>query len=499
MTLWPARPMSPGPAGSRRPAVSMAAGLVVLVSAAVVWGPGLVRGGGEHSGVDPTARFLLAVAVIVLLSHLLGTVLRRFGQPAVIGEIVGGLLLGPSALGWAWPSAQAWLLPDEVKSTMSMAAQLGLVTFMFLLGCELRMERVRSGRTALAATVVGGMGLPFLAGLGLAVAAPDVLRGSAAHHTSYALFFGLALSVTALPVLARVLVDLRMDRSELGTFALAGAAVGDGVAWLALTVILAMTSATGSVAATVGLTVALVTVTVLVVRPVLAAAVHTAEKQPGGAKLLLPMMLLAGAVAYAAITQVIGLHPVIGAFLFGTVVPRGSRSAQRMNEQLQGFTLAVLLPLFFAGVGLNVSIRGLGLSPWHWAVLFGVVAAATVAKFAGAGGAAIAVGMSRNEAMRLGALMNCRGVTEIVVAGIGWEAGLISANGLTVLVLMALATTALTGPMLKVFGVRPPSAAGTPAPFPVHEGPDPDRPPATADSVRIPSSSAQRAPHTLEV
>nr|WSW71444.1 cation:proton antiporter [Streptomyces sp. NBC_00995] len=477
----------------------MAAGLVVLVGAAVVWGPGLVRGGGGHAGDDPTARFLLAVAVIVLLSHLLGTAFRRFGHPAVIGEIVGGLLLGPSALGWVWPSAQAWLLPAEVRSTMSMAAQLGLVTFMFLLGCELRMERVRAGSTALAATVVGGMGLPFLAGLGIAVAAPDVLRGSAGHHTSYALFFGLALSVTALPVLARVLVDLRMDRSELGTFALAGAAVGDGVAWLALTVILAMTSATGSVAATVGLTLALVTVTMLVVRPLLAAAVRTAEERQGGARLLLPMMLLAGAVAYAAITQVVGLHPVIGAFLFGTAVPRGSRAAQRMNEQLQGFTLAVLLPLFFAGVGLNVSVRGLGLDPWHWIVLVGVVVAATVAKFAGAGGAAMAVGMSRNEAMRLGALMNCRGVTEVVVAGIGWEAGLISSNGLTVLVLMALATTALTGPLLKAFGVRAPADAGAAAPRPGREGADPARPPVPTASVRIPSPAAQRSPHTLEV
>lgn len=496
MTVSTVPPVRPGTPRSRRPAVGIVAGLVVLVSAVVVWGPGLVRGGEGHGGVDPTARFLLAVAVIVLVSHLLGTVLRRFGQPAVIGEIVGGLVLGPSALGWAWPSAQAWLLPAEVKSTMAMAAQLGLVTFMFLLGCELRMERVSSGRTALAATVLGGMGLPFLAGLGIAVAAPDVLRGASAHHTGYAVFFGLALSVTALPVLARVLVDLRMDRSELGTFALAGAAVGDGVAWLALTVVLAMTSATGGVAATVGLTLALVTVTVLVVRPLLAAAVHVAEKQPGGAKVMLPMMLLAGAVSYAAITQVIGLHPVIGAFLFGTVVPRGSRSAERMNEQLQGFTLAVLLPLFFAGIGLNVSIRGLGLAPWHWTVLVAVVAAATVTKFVGAGGAARAAGMPRNEAMRLGALMNCRGVTEIVVAGIGYEAGLIGANGLTVLVLMALVTTALTGPLLRAFGVRPPSRSDA-SPYPADEGPSPDGPPAAA-SVPI-TAPAERRARTQEV
>ncbi|MGW7578722.1 cation:proton antiporter domain-containing protein [Streptomyces sp. NPDC054765] len=191
------------------------------------------------SGVDPMARFLLAVAVVVLLSHLLGVLLGRLGQPLVIGEILGGLLLGPSALGWVWPAGQAWLLPPEVTSTLNMAAQLGLVTFMFLLGCELRMERTartartarmdhpartdrtdhpartrrtrrtrrtgRTGRTgpmgrsALVAAVAGGMGLPFLAGTGIAAVAPALLKGSVHQYAGYLFFFGLAMSVTEAP------------------------------------------------------------------------------------------------------------------------------------------------------------------------------------------------------------------------------------------------------------------------------------------------------------
>lgn len=417
--------------------------------------------GSGGAGFDPMARFLLAVAVIVLLSHLLATLLGRVGQPLVVGEILGGLLLGPSALGWISPSAQAWLLPPEVVSTLDMAAQLGLVTFMFLLGCELRMERAdgpgSKGNKAVGVAVLGGMGLPFLIGLGVAAAAPALLRGSTPSQGAYLAFIGLTMSVTALPVLARILVDLRMDRSPLGSLALAGAAVGDGVAWLALTVILTLTGSGGTlhIAATIGLTLALVALTALVVRPLLAAVVRRAERRPGGQRLL--PLLLVGALGYATITHLLGLHPVIGAFLFGTAVPRDSPVTTWMNEQLQGFTLAVLLPLFFAGVGLHVSVGALGLDPWVWLAFAGIVLAATLSKVVGAGGAARLIGMPRTEALRFGVLMNCRGVTELVVAGIGWQLHLISTTGLTVLVLMALITTAMTGPLLSFLGVRAPT------------------------------------------
>ncbi|GAB1513334.1 cation:proton antiporter [Actinophytocola sp. KF-1] len=417
-------------------------GLVVLVAAAAMWGPALVEG---HPA-DPVARFLFSVAVILLVCHVTGAVLRRFGQPPVLGEVVGGLLLGPSVLGLAFPAAQDWLFPAPVLTALNHAAQLGLIVFMFLLGCELRTDRIGS-RRVVGATVLGGMGLPFAAGACVALTAPALGDGG----TGFVLFFGLALSITALPVLARILVDLGLADTRLGATALSSAAVGDGVAWFALTVILAGTglSGTGDVATTAGLAVALVVVTVLCVRP----ALRTLVARAGSHQLLLGTLVV-GALGYAGVTQLIGLHPVIGAFLFGVAVPRNAPAVTRIGEQLQGFAIAILLPLFFAGVGLSTSVGLLGESVANWLLFLLVLAVATASKFAGAGGGARLAGLPGREAVRLGTLMNCRGVTELVVAAIGLQYGLVNELGFTILVLVAVLTTAATGPLMRAVTAR---------------------------------------------
>ncbi|MBF8188883.1 cation:proton antiporter [Nonomuraea sp. K274] len=400
---------------------------------------------------DPIARFLLAVAVIVLLSNLAGALLSRLRQPPIIGEILGGLLLGPSVLGAVWPAGREWILPEQVLATLDLAAQLGLVTFMFLLGCELRLSTVRARQGLIASVVTLGMGLPFVAGTGIALLSGDMMRGPAGDGIAAPLFFGLALSITALPVLARILLDLGM-REGVGVLALACAAVGDVVMWGALTVLLAVLAVTGAGHAllTLGLGALLLAVTMLAVRPALAALVRRAGAEN---RFVLPV-LVTGALIFAAASQLVGLHPLIGAFLFGTIVPRESAVVERIGHQLQGFTLMVLLPLFFAGVGLRTSVGLISGSAAHWLLFGAVLAIAVATKVLGGYGGARLGGLPRQDALRLGVLLNCRGVTELVVATIGYQYHLINELGLTVLTLVALITTAATAPVMRLLNTR---------------------------------------------
>ncbi len=430
-------------------------GALILIGPVVVGSSVLPRAVADVAHIDPLARFLLALALIVLLCHLMGGLLRKLGQPGVIGEILGGIVLGPSVFGALWPSGRVWMFPPEVVAALEMAAQLGLVTFMFVLGCELHVHHARIHRKAVGFVVAGGIGLPFAGGMAVAALAQPVLAGPVPHPVTYLLFFGLAASITALPVLARILVDLRLDGEKLGVVALTSAAISDGIAWLALTIILAATGigGTGQVIMTAGLAASLTAFVVLCVRPTLAWVLRYTTRYPAADQLLLPL-LLSGAIAFAAATQLIGLHPVIGAFLFGLAVPRRSAVVTRINRHLHGFAVPVLLPLFFAGVGLSTSIGLLGDSPVHW-LLFGVMLlVAIVTKFAGAAGAARLAGMPPSDALRLGALMNCRGVTELVVATIGLQYQIINTLGFTILVLVALITTATTGPLMQLFTPR---------------------------------------------
>jgi Kef-type K+ transport system membrane component KefB len=328
------------------------------------------------------------------------------------------------------------------------------VTFLFLLGSEARLDNPRADGRVVAGVAVGGMVLPFAGGVGIAALGQPLIAGSDRHPTAFLLAFGLAVAITAMPVLARILVDMGMDTSRVGRIAMACAAIGDGVAWLALTLILALSGLAGNSGplTTVVLVAGLVILTFAVVRPLLAWLVRRIGDRA------VPVVI-AGAAAYAACTQIIGLHAAVGAFLFGLLLPRHEALVERVRRQLYGFTETVLLPLFFATVGLSTVVTSVTGSADGWLLLAAVVLVATVTKFVGAGSGARLAGLPAKESLRIGALMNCRGVTELIVASICLQYHVVNTLGFTILVLMALLTTAMTGPVLRLIGVRQPDVS----------------------------------------
>jgi Kef-type K+ transport system membrane component KefB len=421
-----------------------------LVGCAIVIWSRVATDGTGLPAVDPLARFLLAVAAIVLVCHALGALVRLLWQPPVVGEIAGGLLLGPSVLGVLWPAGRAWLFPAESVEGLRAAAELGLVVFMFLLGWEMRAGHLSGCGMAVTCIVAGAMGLPFALGTGVAFIGGDWIGGPRHSAPAVVVVFGLAVSITALPVLARILVDAGMDRTPVGALALACAAAGDGMTWAALALVLGLVGTrAGDTVTAITLALAFVLVAAVFGRSLMALVVDRLEARPATARLLLPV-LIAGALAFAAVTQFVGLHPVIGAFLFGLIVPRGSPTGERVRDDLRGFAVIVLLPLFFARVGMQTSVGTLGSSGAAWLFFGAVLLVAVGGKVVGTVAGARLARIPGPDGLRLGILMNCRGVTELVVASIAYESGVINSFGFTILVLMALVTTMMTGPALRL-------------------------------------------------
>ena len=431
----------PEPHRGRRWRIAASIALIAALTGIVLFGH---RGWADIN--DPLVRFLVAVMIVLLVCNVFAAVAKRIRQPRVVMEIIAGIALGPSLLGAISPGTAKWIFTPAVSSAMGMAAQLGLVIFMFLLGLELTTEATGQRSRTLSLIVAGSLGLPFLAGIVVTLCTGTILTGTANHAASVS-FLGIALAITAVPVLARILVDLRIEGSVAGRLSLAAAAIGDGFAWIGLTLILAVAGATSSEAALTSAAAAagFVLGTLLWVRPLLAKALARLKNSSVVVPAVVAIML-----GFAAISQLVGLHVVVGAFLFGVVMPRDHELLQRMNQEIRMFSVTLLLPLFFAGIGMTTSIALLAATPMHLVAFLAVIVAAISTKLVGAGGAAWMAGLPRHDALRVGSLMNCRGVTELVVASIGYKFGLISHFGFTVLVLTALITTLSTAPLIRV-------------------------------------------------
>lgn len=398
---------------------------------------------------------LCAQAVLVIgTSRLLGVVLRPLGQPLVIAEVLAGIALGPSLLGVISPNTLTMFFPSSSLGTLGLVSQLGLVFFMFLIGLELEPALLRGlGKSALAISNTS-IALPFALGAGMAAWLAPALSTPTVPLASFVLFLGVAMSITAFPVLARILSERGLIHTPVGALAITCAAIDDVTAWCLLALISAVVRATGLAgAAFTGLLAGLYcTAMWFVARPLLARLVLQRTDRRGISQRMVAftvVLLLLSAMA----TEAIGIHALFGAFFLGVIIPREHGLAHGLRERLEDLVVVLLMPLFFAYSGLRTQI-GLLDSPGAWATCGLLTLVAVVGKFGGATVAARLTGQRWKDAMSVGVLMNTRGLMELVVLNIGLDLGVISPTVFTMMVLMALVTTMMTSPLVALLQRR---------------------------------------------
>ena len=451
-----------GKAGGRGRAVRLALAAAIAVVTPVVISLLVVRDQSDDAGSGPAApveqasntHLLLAVSAIVGAAMIGGRVATALRQPAVVGEILAGVALGPTLLGRLAPEAGEWLFPASVLPMLHGLAVVGLVLFMFGVGRELSNLRLRDAGTGPRAALVTSASVlfPFAVGAVLAATVAAGHAGERDNSVALVLFLGCALSVTAMPVLARILEDLDLTDTRVGRLSLFAAAAGDAVAWLLLAVALA-TAQGAAGGSPLGMILAAGAVVALLLGPVrwvlrLVVARTATGPHPDGFRAAAPIVI--AVAACAALTAAAGIHEIIGALIAGVICPRGNAAVDAAATRLAGVVRVVLLPVFFTGFGLSIDLAA---PDWDLATI-GVGAAllggAVVTKVIGAGLCARLTGMTWREAGGLGALMNARGLTELVVLQIGWEAGIIDAGLLALMVVVTLVTTMMAAPLLAL-------------------------------------------------
>src|SRR5215210_479803 len=399
---------------------------------------------------EPLTVLLLQIIVIVAAARLLGALFHRIGQPPVIGEMVAGILLGPSLLGLVAPGVQTFIFPADSMGALRMLSQIGVILFMFVVGIELDVQHLRQKADAAVLVSHASIVVPFFLGSASALLLYRSLAPAGVPFSAFALFIGVAMSITAFPVLARIIEERRMSRSLLGSTAIACAAVDDVTAWCLLAVVVAIVKSggIGGSLLTIGLTLLFIAGMLFVVRPRMGRLLGGRPEGQAGS-----VGLLAGIFSFvfvaALFTEAIGIHALFGAFLAGVCMPPDSGLRQFLRERLETFTSVLLLPLFFAFTGLRTQV-GL-LNDWaSWLTCAGIIAVAILGKLGGSMVAARWTGMSWGDSFSLGALMNTRGLVELIVLNLGYDLNILSPRIFTMLVVMALVTTFMTGPLLHL-------------------------------------------------
>jgi len=393
---------------------------------------------------------LVEVVIVIGLSRLVGLAFRWINQPLVIGEIVAGIMLGPSLFGLVAPGLAATLFPPETIPFLNVLSQVGLIFFMFLIGLELNPKYLSGNLEVAILTSHVSILVPFSLGTLLAVLLYPLVSNASVSFTAFALFLSAAMSITAFPVLARIITENNLQGTRLGTLALTCAAVDDVTAWCLLAVAIAVAH-TGSIVKaipTIVYSLIYIGLMVTVGRTFLQRLAKYYRRTRRLSQFVLALIYV-GVVASALITELIGIHLIFGAFLLGAAMPKNAGLVREIAVKTEDFVLIVLLPVFFAYSGLQTQI-GLLNSPGLWALCFAVLAVAITGKYVGTYVAARVSGIDNRQASALGWLMNTRGLTELIVLNIGLSLGVISPLLFTMLVIMALVTTFMTSPMLEL-------------------------------------------------
>jgi Kef-type K+ transport system membrane component KefB len=431
----------------------LGAGLVASLPSPLALPPSL-----PPHGTEMLAPVLLALVVVILTARAVGAVFGWLRQPPVIGEVIAGILLGPSLFGRLAPDLSSYVFPAQVLPFLGVLAQIGVILFLFLVGLELDTDLLRR-RSPVAATIsVASMTTAFALGVVLALWLYPRLATADMPFARFALFLGVAMSVTAFPVLVRILTDRGLQRTEVGALAISCAGVDDVAAWCLLAFVSGLGGARpGGVWSTLALTVGYIAFVLAVVGPAVRGLIRRHERVGAATQASLGVLVLA-MLASALTTEWIGIHALFGAFLLGTVVPHDSRLVRELGQKLQDLVVVLFLPAFFAFTGLRTELH-LVRGPEQWALCLAITLVACLGKFGGTAAAAWLSGLGWRNSVALGALMNTRGLMELIVLNVGLDQGVISPTLFSMMVVMAVVTTLAGAPILDLLARQRTSAA----------------------------------------
>jgi len=403
-----------------------------------------------HNIQHPLALLLAQIVTIILVAKLFGWICTKIGQPSVVGEMIAGIFLGPSLFGLFYPELSGIIFPKESLPNLQFLSQIGLILFMFIVGMELELNVLKKATHNAVVVSHASIIIPFAMGMGLAYYIYGTFAPEGVHFLSFGLFMGIAMSITAFPVLARIVQERGITKTKLGTLVIACAAADDITAWCILAAVIAVVKA-GSVVSsfyTILMAAAYVFLMIKLVRPFLAriGSIYTSKET-----LTKPIVALffVTLIISAYVTEAIGIHALFGAFMAGAIMPDNVKFRTLFIEKVEDVSLVLLLPLFFVFTGLRTQI-GLLSEPGLLKLTGIIIVVAVSGKFIGSAVAAKFVGQSWKDSLSIGALMNTRGLMELVVLNIGYDLGVLSPTIFSMMVLMALVTTFMTGPALDL-------------------------------------------------